>query len=54
MVKPMNNEKIMRTYSLTEKHLDMLDELCKREDRTVSAIVRLAIEYYYKREEDES
>lgn len=45
------NDKCIRTYSLTAKHLDMIDELCEKEERTASAIIRLAIEYYYKRDE---
>lgn len=49
----MMNDKIVRTYSLTEKHIDMVDELCKKEERTASAIIRLAIEYYYRRDKNE-
>lgn len=50
-MKMNDNDKIVRTYSLTEKHIKMLDELSKKEERTASAIVRLAIEHYYKRDE---
>lgn len=46
------NDKIVRTYSLTEKHIRMLEELSEKEQRTASAIIRLAIEYYYKRDEN--
>ena len=49
----MNDDKILRTYSLTEKHTAMVEELCKKEERTASAIIRLAIEHYYKRDENE-
>lgn len=48
-----NNDKCIRTYSLTTKHLDMIDELCKKEERTASAIIRLAVEYYYRRHDNE-
>lgn len=47
------NEKIARTYTLTEKHIKMLDELSKKEERTASGIVRLAIEHYYQRDQNE-
>lgn len=47
------SEKIVRTYSMTQESIDMLDELVKKEDRSASAVLRRAIEYYYKRNDDE-
>lgn len=49
MVMMMNDDKIVRTYSLTKKHVAMVDELCEKEQRTASGIIKLAIEQYYKR-----
>lgn len=49
----MSDEKIVRTYVMSQETVDMLDELTKKEDRNASAIVRRAIEQYYRGAKDE-
>lgn len=40
---------IIKTFTLKEEHLAMIDELCSIEERSASAIIRKAIEEYYKK-----
>ena len=44
----MMDTQIIKTFALTEKQMDMLEELSEKESRSKSMIVRRAIEYYYE------
>jgi hypothetical protein len=40
--------KMIKSVNLTEEQIAMMEELCSMENRSASAIVGIAIEYYYK------
>lgn len=48
MTEEQQNNQIIKSFALKERQLAMLNELTEIEQRCASAIVRKAIENYYK------
>ena len=48
VVSVQQSNQIIKTFTLKEEHVAMIDELCQIEQRSASAIIRKAIENYYK------